>query len=162
MDDAMNSSFKRRILNFVLGRAIPFNAPHHFKVEEIFTDGVRISLPYKRVNKNHLNGIHACALATLSEYASGLTLMRILRSADYRIIMKDLKMTYHYQAKEGVKVEMRVNEKAVSDLILKPLEKTDAVFFPMIAEVYDFSGNHISTGEINWQLKKWDKVKTKA
>jgi hypothetical protein len=57
---------------------------------------------------------------------------------------------------------MRVNQKSVVDKITTPLLSSDAVFFLMNAEVYDTKGNHISSGEINWQLKKWDKVKTKA
>ena len=95
LSEAGASAFKRRIVNFVLARFIPFNQPHGFRISEVFDDGVKINLPYKRVNKNHINGIHACALATLSEYASGLTLARHLNRENVRLIMKDLKMTYH-------------------------------------------------------------------
>ena len=68
---AESSPFKRRILQFVLSYAIPFNRPHGFKIKEVFTDGFHIVLPYWKINRNHIKGIHACGLATLSEFVSG-------------------------------------------------------------------------------------------
>jgi len=28
--------------------------------------------------------------------------------------------------------------------------------------LFDVKKNHISTGKVNWQIKKWEKVKTKT
>lgn len=160
MDAAQHSSFKRKILQWTLGFAIPFNQPHSFKIIDVFENGIHILLPYKRKNLNHLKGIHACGLATLSEFVSGITLMRILKRDDLRIIMKDLKMTYHYQAKKDVTAMGKIEHQEINSKILDPLKNQDSVFYLMIIEVYDTEKNHISTAEINWQLKKWNKVKT--
>ena len=86
--------------------------------------------------------------------------MRILKRDDLRIIMKDLKMTYHYQAKKDVTALSKIEHQEINSKILDPLKNQDSVFYLMIIEVYDTEKNHISTAEINWQLKKWNKVKT--
>ena len=160
MDKAEHSSFRRLVLQMALGYAIPFNRPHAFKILEVFNDGIHIRLPYYRINRNHINGMHACALATLSEFTSGLTLMRALKRDDLRLIMKDMKATYHFQAKKNVTALARLDEREISEKISKPLLEQDSIFYLMKIEVYDTDKNHICSTEINWQLKKWNKVKT--
>jgi len=56
---AKTSGFYRTILNLGLNRMIPFNKPHGFKVLEVDEDSLKVLLPYKRKNFNHINGIHA-------------------------------------------------------------------------------------------------------
>ncbi|MFN0189743.1 MAG: DUF4442 domain-containing protein, partial [Bacteroidia bacterium] len=65
LDKAKNSSFYLFLLNLVLRRIIPYNAPHRFKVEKVNEESLEVSIPFIKKNKNHINGIHACALATL-------------------------------------------------------------------------------------------------
>lgn len=160
MDLAEKSAFRKLLLQMALGYAIPFNRPHGFKVKEVFSNGIHIALPYWRVNRNHINGIHACALATLSEFVSGLTLTRALRRDDLRLIMKDLKVTYHYQAKKDVSATAQIDADELEKKITIPLKNNDSIFYLMQIDVYDTDKNHICTAEINWQLKKWNKVKT--
>lgn len=160
MSKAESSAFSRRILQFVLSYSIPFNRPHGFRILEVFKDGFHILLPYWRVNRNHINGIHACALATLSEFVSGLTLIKVIGRDDLRIIMKDLKMAYHFQAKKNVSAVLHLTPQMLEQHVFTPLKTQDSVFYLMKVEVYDIDKNHICTAEVNWQLKKWDKVRT--
>ncbi len=160
MDQAETSPLKRKFLQWALSYSIPFNRPHKFKILEVYKNGIHVQLPYLRVNKNHLNGIHACALATLCEFVSGLSLMRALRRDDLRLIMKDLKMTYHYQAKKTVSAAAQIASTEIDQKIISPLQLSDSVLYLMTIEVYDTEKNHICTAEVNWQLKKWNKVKT--
>jgi hypothetical protein len=157
---AETSSFSRRILQFVLSYAIPFNRPHRFKIKEVYSDGFHIALPYLKVNKNHIKGIHACGLATLSEFVSGLTLMKVIGRNDLRIIMKEMKMTYHFQAKKDVYAIAHLTPEILEQSVFSPLKTQDSIFYLMKIEAYDIDKNHICTGEVNWQLKKWEKVKT--
>ncbi len=161
MRKAETSAFKKRLLQFVLNYSIPFNRPHGFKIVEVFNDGFHIALPYWRINRNHIRGIHACALATLSEFISGLTLIKVIGRDDLRIIMKELKMTYHFQAKKNVSAVLHLTPQMLEQNVFDPLKTQDSVFYLMKVEVYDIDKNHICSGEINWQLKKWDKVRTK-
>ncbi len=161
IEKARHSKLYLRLLNFLLHRTIPFNKPHGLLIREIYDDGFKIILPYKRKNLNHINGIHACALATLAEYASGITLMLNLASDDYRLIMKNISMTYHYQAKADVFVTLTLKKEWMNERIFLPLKNGDSIFTEVNVDVYDTNQNHICTGLINWQIKKWEKVKTK-
>ena len=87
---ARSSGFTRWWLNHALSWLIPFNRPHGFKVIPLPEGGIRVSIPNWRVNRNHIKGIHACALATAAEMCSGLSLLERLDPKKYRLIMRTL------------------------------------------------------------------------
>lgn len=97
---ARTSALKRFILNQGLNFTIPFNSPHGFRVEPMKTGGIRVRIPWWHVNRNHIRGMHACALATGAELCSGLSVLEHLDPKQYRLIMASLHMDYHKQAKE--------------------------------------------------------------
>ena len=156
---AKHSNFYLWILNHALGYAIPFNKPHRIRITKVYDDGVSIRLPYRRKNLNHLKSIHACALATMAEYSSGISLLSTI-GTDFRLIMKNISVTYHYQAKMDVITTMKLEKKLTEEKILTPLLSSDAVLFENTIEVYDLLTNHICTAVVLWQIKKWGKVRT--
>jgi hypothetical protein len=158
---AKSSSFHLWLLNTGLWYKIPFNHPHKPRITKIDGNVFTILLPYKRKNRNHIKGIHACALATLCEYISGLVLVNFLSEKDHRIILKNIHMTYHYQAKMDVETTFSLAPEFIQNEIEAPLKSSDSVFKELTVNVYDVHRNHICTGVINWQIKKWEKVKTK-
>src|SRR5437870_4782009 len=91
-EKAKHSRFFLYLLNIILRYAIPFNKPHGIKITDVHEGGVSVRLPYKRKNLNHLKGIHACALATMAEYTSGISLLTAI-GTDYRLIMKNINVT---------------------------------------------------------------------
>jgi acyl-coenzyme A thioesterase PaaI-like protein len=157
---AKTSAFYRKLLNFALWRVVPFNKTHRPQITALTDDEVRMMLPFIRANKNHVGGIHACALATLCEYVCGLCLLMNLNPKEYRIVMKSLQMTYHYQAKTAVKARFRLSHEWIEKEILNPLQQAESVFNEFVVDVYDENEVHICTGTINWQIKSWDKVRT--
>ncbi len=159
LNKSQSSGIYRRLMNIGLWKLIPFNSPHKFKISEITNTSLKIKVPYIRKNKNHVNGIHACALATVCEYISGLSLARELSSKVYRIILKEIQMTYHYQAKMNAFTTFSL-PKNEALLIREELKSNDATFRRYIVEVYDEVQNHICTGNIHWQIKPWSKAKT--
>ncbi|MGZ3862055.1 MAG: DUF4442 domain-containing protein [Bacteroidia bacterium] len=158
---AKHSRFYLWVLNLLLLRTVPFNNPHKPRVINIGEDEISLCAKYSRNNLNHIKGIHACLLATLCEYASGLSLLLHLSPKEYRIILKGINMTYHYQAKTDVFVKFKLDKKQLEETVLVPLKNNEAIFREFQVEVYDAKNNHICTGLINWQIKAWDKVKTK-
>jgi len=156
-----HSWFSRMLLNTAAAYAIPFNRPHHFNIVEIRPGFAKIKLPNHRINRNHVNSIHACGLATLSEFTAGLAMLGRISEKDYRIILKRLNMEYHYQAKSHVFASQEVSEAFVRDKIRQPLLTNDSVLVELNTSIFDVQGNHISTATTEWQLKKWDKVRTK-
>lgn len=159
---ARHSSFQLWLLNFVLLRTVPFNKPHNIRVTAIGDDELTMRVKNTRANRNHIKGIHACLLATVCEYVSGLSLLRNFSPKEYRIILKTIHMTYHYQAKTDVHVSFKISKAFIEKEILEVLKTTDAVFKEFRVEVYDTENNHICTGLINWQIKTWKNVKMKV
>lgn len=159
---AQHSSFYRFILNIALLRAVPFNSPHNIRVQSIGNNSITIKAKNTVHNRNHIKGIHACLLATMCEYVSGLSLLLQLNPKDYRIILKNISMTYHFQAKTSVYAHFELLPETVTAQVLKPLESQEALFKEFTVEVYDDDKNHICTGLINWQIKAWKHVKLKV
>lgn len=162
VEKAKNSTAYLFVLNKGLNRMIPFQKPHGFKIVEIGDFHLKTMVPYKKSNFNHIKGIHACALATLSEFTTGFLLMTKLDSKKYRLIMKNISMEYHYQAKMKAYGIFAISDKWLNDQIIQPLSTVDKVTIKSIIKIHDIEGNHISTGTVNWQIKSWDKVKTKV
>ena len=156
-----NSSFYLWLLNLVAKHVVPFNKPHSFTIKHITDQSIVIELPYKKANLNHVKGIHACALATLCEYCTGVVLLSSTDASLYRIMLKNINMTYHYQAKSTVHAKFELTKDWIEANIISPLKNTEAVFSEFKIEVYDIGNNHICTGIINWQIKSWKNVKTK-
>lgn len=159
---AKTSAFYRTILNFALDRMIPFNKPHGFKIVEITDYSLKTFLPYRRKNFNHIKGIHACAMATVSEFTTGFLLISRLDAKKYRLIMQRLEMDYHYQGKMDAYASFTISEEWLKEKIYEPLLNQDAVLIPCEVKIHDKKGNHLTTGTIFWQVKDWTKVRTKA
>jgi acyl-coenzyme A thioesterase PaaI-like protein len=158
---AQHSGFYLWLLNFLLLRGIPFNKPHGIKILKITDNSISIKLPYKRKNYNHLKGLHACALATLSEYTSGLLLMSRLDPAKYRLIMQSLEMNYFRQGKKDAVVSLSMEKEEFQNKILSPLEGNESINFQQEIKVHDTDDTHLCTANVNWQIKDWSKVKMK-
>jgi hypothetical protein len=156
------SSFYRWVLNRGLNYTIPFNRPHRFKVLEISNQHLKIKLPYRRSNFNHIRGIHACALATVSEFSTGLLLIKRLDPSKYRLIMQRLEMDYHYQGKMDSTATFAITEEWLDQQIFTPLQTRDSVVVTCEVKIHDTAGNHLTTGKVYWQIKDWKKVKTKV
>lgn len=159
-EKARQSSFYLWLFNFAISRMIPFNKPHGFRITEIRDFGISTALPYKKSNFNHIKGIHACALATLSEFTTGALLLLKLPPNKYRIILQALEINYHYQAKKDVRASFEISETWMKENVQGPLEKEQSTIVPCEIKIYDRDENHISTSTVHWQLKEWSKVKT--
>ena len=162
IEKAKHSPFYLRLLNWSLNRMVPFNKPHGFKVVELGEYNLKTLLPYKKKNFNHIRGLHACALATISEFTTGFLLISRLDAKKFRLIMQRLEMDYHYQGKMNATAEFSVSEAWFSENIYGPLATADAVVVPCEVKIHDEQGNHLTTGKVFWQVKNWSKVKLKV
>lgn len=150
------------ILNGVLGRMIPFNRPHRFRVLEVGGDFVRTAGPYRRGNHNHIKGIHACGIATVAEFSSGLLLLSKLNPSKYRLIMSRLDIEYLYQAKTAIVAETVLDDTRLRAEILEPLTRDDSLLKTLQTTVVDQQGNLVAQADITWQIKPWSKVRTRV
>ncbi len=158
---ARTSGLTRWWLNAVMPWTVPFNRPHGFKVEPLPSCGISVRIPNWRINRNHINGIHACALATAAEMCSGLSVLEQLDPKKYRLIMRSLHMEYHYQAKQEALATCVPTVSEIEEKVVRPLQAQDSVEYTSTVMVNDKSGNHLATGTVTWQVKEWEKVRTK-
>ncbi|MBK6775172.1 MAG: DUF4442 domain-containing protein [Flavobacteriales bacterium] len=156
------SAWKRFLLNQGLNFKIPFNNPHGFRVIPLPEGGIRVRIPWWHVNRNHIKGMHACALATGAELCSGLSVLEHLDPAQYRLIMASLHMEYHKQAKSTAFAQCAPTIADVQAHVMTPLAVAESVRYNSTVEVHDVEGTHIATGTIIWQVKKWGSVRTKV
>jgi acyl-coenzyme A thioesterase PaaI-like protein len=162
IEKAKHSAFYLRLLNWSLNRMVPFNKPHGFKVVEIGDFHLTTIIPYRKRNFNHIRGLHACALATLSEFTTGFLLVSKLDGKKFRLIMQRLEMDYHYQGKMNATAHFSTTEKWFAENIYQPLQSRDAVVVPCEVMIHDEKGNHLTTGKVFWQIKNWSKVRTRV
>ena len=161
LNNAQRSSYRRWVLNRLLWYKIPFNRPHRIEIIKVESDAITMRLPFRNRNKNHINGMHACALATLCEYISGMSLARVIDAKKYRFILQKLEMTYHYQAKKDVIARLVLTEKWINDEFIVPLQNSGTILKEIKIELFDTEQNLICVGNPVWQIKSWDAVKTK-
>ncbi len=143
---------------FIFG--IPFNKPHGIKFLKLSTTESSLFMANKRLNHNHLGGIHACAIATVGEFTAGLLLCKSFEMAKYRVIMKDIHVEFFKQARSGVTAKANVTD----DLIQKmkeAIETQDKASICLKTVIYNSSEEKIAVVTTNWQLKDWSKAKMK-
>lgn len=147
-------------LDKVLRFGIPFNAPHGFKIKKLGDDEVSISLPNMKLNHNHLGGVHACAMATVGEYAAGMSLLKSFGISKYRLILSELNVKYTYQGRvtlEGVCSPRQIDVDAVS----RGLKESGKYLQELKTIIRDLNGKEVAVVTTVWQLKNWEQVKTK-
>ena len=144
----------------ILTMAIPFNAPHGFTIKKIESESVEIHMSNRKLNHNHLGGMHACAMATLGEYCAGLTFIKNFGLDDYRLIMKELKAEYYLQGRTNLIGKAYITEEQVAKL-RADLELSEKVLFPHQTEIFNTKGEKVALIQTLWQLKRWDKVNLK-
>ena len=162
LSKARTSAAWRWRLNLLLPWAIPFNSPHGFRVFPLPTGGISVRIPFRRANRNHIKGIHACAIANASEMCSGLSVLEILDPKQYRLIMRTLHLEYHYQAKQPATAKCVPTAEEIAEGVVLPLAAQDSVDYTSTVEVHDERGNHLATATVTWQVKLWSKVRTKV
>lgn len=151
---ANDSVFWRYILNYGLWKKVPFNRPHGLWVSDLTDARAVVEIPWKPVNKNHINTLHACAMATASEYASGLFLLHRLGNK-YRLIMESFDIQFHYRGEGRAVVEFQMTEDEFLTQVQEPLEREGLVFVKLKVLTHDPQQNLLSTCFVNWQLKAW-------
>lgn len=145
----------------VLRIGIPFNAPHGFKIKTLNKDAVIISLPNRKLNHNHIGGIHACAMATVGEYCAGMSLLTSFGISKYRLIMSEMHVKYTYQGRvdlEGVCSPNQIDVEGVR----RGLETEGKYSQKLVTVIRDLNGKEVAEVTTVWQLKNWEQVKTKG
>jgi len=157
---ARRSRFWLGVLNRLLWRVVPFNRPHRIRIERLGETEVRTLAPYRRSSFNHLKGVHACAIATVAEFSSGLLLLSRLDPRRYRLIMAHLEVDYLHQARSDIVAVTELSADELEPRIVKPLESRETLFLTLPTAVSDRDGREVARARITWQIKAWSRVGT--
>ena len=137
-----HSAFGRRIFNFLLARAVPYSGSIGAQVISLENGLVKISLKDKRGIRNHLNSIHAIALANLGELASGLAMLSTI-DLSTRAIVVNLEIEYLKKARGELLATGRAST---------PESITTKIENIVEAEITDSDGDVVSRLKVHWLL----------
>lgn len=83
-----STSIGRYLFAKILGYYIPYTASINAKIITISAGHAKVSIKDDHHNKNHLNCIHAIAIANLGELATGLALHFAMKDEERAILTK--------------------------------------------------------------------------
>ena len=125
----------------ILGWAIPYTGTIGADVKILKPGFAQIHMRDRRRVRNHLQSVHALALANLGEVSSGLAMLGTL-SADTRGIPTRLSIEYYKKARGHLIAESHC-------LPPKVTEDTD---FEVHADIRDADGDVVARTTVNWRL----------
>lgn len=137
----------------LMQEVVPFNRPHRIRVVELAAEQCKVALPWRRRNLNHVGTMHACAMATAAEYASGLCLMNAMEHDKVRLVMANLNITYPRRAQSECMAVAKLDRQHFAD-ILAQLDKEGRGAFVLKAQVKNTDNEVVASAEITWHLKR--------
>jgi acyl-coenzyme A thioesterase PaaI-like protein len=154
------SPWQLKILARVFDRIIPFNIPHGLSFISISDAEVKVKIPLKKKNMNHLKGVHACAIALIGEFTGGITIIRMFPVSEYRLILKSLNAQYLYQGRTDL-IGRAVLKKEDVQRIHQALSSDSVCEQKMVTEIQDLNGKLVAKVTTTWQIKSWKQVQLK-
>ena len=133
--------FGDALFTLALGRMVPYTATIAPRVLQLEPGFARIAMPDRRSVRNHLDSVHAIALANLGEFASGSAMITALPPG-VRSIVTGLSIEYAKKARGTLVAEARVTVPPVTTDIEHLVQ----------AVITDASGDRVATVDVRWRL----------
>jgi acyl-coenzyme A thioesterase PaaI-like protein len=133
--------FGRALFMVAFGNQVPYSGALGARVVHLEPGFARLELDDRRGVRNHLNSIHAIALANLGEMASGLAMTTALPPG-IRGIVIGLAIEFTKKARGRLTAESRV---VVPDV-------QGDMPFEVVAAIRDAAGDTVATVRVNWRL----------
>ncbi len=124
----------------MLGRSVPYTGSIGARIETLEPGHARVSLRDRRAVRNHLDSIHAIALANLGEVATGLAVLTAAAGA--RSILVSLQLEYRKKARGLLLAECRCAPPVV----------TEPVEVKVAANITDAVGDIVAVATATWRL----------
>lgn len=96
----------KKVFSLILGTTIPYTGSIKARVEHLEPGHAVVVLPDRRRVRNHLNSVHAIALANIAELSTGLSLISGLPSGANAILV-GLNVNYEKKARGELRAECK-------------------------------------------------------
>jgi len=136
------SNLGRKFFSYVLGRTAPYSGSIKAEVLSLTPGSAQVALKDRHSVRNHLNSVHAIALANLGELASGLAMISAI-PVDTRAIVVNLDIEYLKKARGRLIAEGSATP---------PVSITESVSSLALAEIRDADGDTVSRVKVHWRL----------
>lgn len=143
------SSLGRKFFSYVLGRIAPYSGSIKAEVLSLTPGSAQVVLKDRRSVRNHLNSVHAIALANLGELASGLAMISAI-PANTRAIVVNLDIEYLKKARGRL---------IAVGSATPPVSITESVNSLALAEIRDADGDTVSRVKVHWRLSPKEEKK---
>ncbi len=132
----------RWLFSFILGKIVPYSGSIKAKVLSLKPGYAQLQLRDRRRVRNHLNSVHAIALANLGEYTSGLAMLGALPSS-IRGIPTQISTEYYKKARGYLLAESSCSP---------PVNLTEDTDFEVFTNITDQQGDVVAKTIVNWRL----------
>jgi uncharacterized protein (TIGR00369 family) len=122
-----------------IGMAAPYTGTMGAKIQELEKGRAVVTLREKRRIRNHLNSVHAMALANLGELATGITVISML-PPNSRAILVGFSVTYLKKARGLLTAKCQT----------PALESNEKRELEVIGDIFDESGQLVSKVQAKW------------
>lgn len=137
--------FGAQLFGLALRFTVPYTGALGPRVLQLEPGFARVALDDRRGVRNHLDSIHALALANLGEFTSGAAMTTAL-PAEVRSIVTGLDIEYRKKARGTVIAESRVTVPEVRGGV------DDGVEHDVHAEIRDAAGDVVAVITVRWKL----------
>jgi uncharacterized protein (TIGR00369 family) len=130
------------LFSLLVGRMTPYSGTIGARIVELEPGWCRVTLRDRRRVRNHLNSVHAMALANLAEMASGLAVLVGLPPGVQGIVT-GFSITYKKKARGPLTAECRANG----------LDVTAEQDYEAAVSVSDAQGDIVANATARWRLR---------
>lgn len=131
----------RWLFSRVLGLLVPYTGSIGAVVQILEPGHSQVRLPDRRRVRNHLNSIHAIALANVAELSTGLAVLSGLPEG-FNGILVGIDVSYVKKARGALIAECHCN--------IAPFTERQEV--PVTTEIRDASGEVVTTAVVRWLI----------
>jgi uncharacterized protein (TIGR00369 family) len=139
------SPLGKKAFSKMVGFVIPYTGTINPKVLHFEEGFIKVEIQDRHKIRNHLNSIHAIALANLGEFTTGLALVACMPPKT-QMILTNLNVEYHKKARGTLTSEARFSLTKEALSIANSTQKIQAV-------IRDESLETVCTVEATWKLR---------
>jgi acyl-coenzyme A thioesterase PaaI-like protein len=138
------ANIRATVISKIFGKVVPYVGTSGLFYEEITPERVVVSIKNQRKVQNHINNVHAAAMALLAETATGFVVGMNLPD-DKLPLIKSLKVNYHKRTQGDMRAVATLTPEDIARIESEPKGE---VLVPVI--VTDESGGEPIKCEMLW------------